>query len=259
VIIASWNVNSISVRLEHVLKWLQANSPDHLCLQELKTTQEKFPLAAFEALGYTVKLLGEKTYNGVAVLSKIESEQLATSASLNGFPEPLQSRLIEIRQPNKLRLLNLYVPNGFEVGSPKYSYKLAWLEALNKFVEQELMKDEPLVVVGDFNIAPTDLDVHDPQLWQNQILVSRPERQMFENLLDLGLLDSFREFQKEGGFYSWWDYRQFAFKRNAGLRIDHILISKNVKDKLKRSWIDKAPRKLEKPSDHAPVLIEIDL
>jgi len=268
-IIASWNVNSISVRLAHVLNWLQDNHPDHLCLQELKCLDEKFPHQAFAELGYKAHVLGEKTYNGVAIISKKsqgESEHpvllKATSKSLSGFPEPIQSRIMAVEIPlsqDRLLLVDLYVPNGSEVGSEKYAYKLAWFERLNAYIKNELTVYDKVVVVGDFNIAPDDLDVHDPDLWRDQVLCSKLERAVFNDLLGLGMIDSFRSLTAEGKHYSWWDYRQFAFKRNAGLRIDHVLISNALAPSLQRALIDKNPRTLDKPSDHAPVLVDLAL
>lgn len=255
-LIASWNVNSIGVRLPHVLSWLQAVGPDHLGMQELKCTDDKFPYNQFEEAGYSAKVRGEKTYNGVAVVSRSNCNLVADS--LPGCPEPVQSRLIEV-ETNGIYILNLYVPNGSEVGSNKYEYKLNWFSALHNFIATNHKPEDKLVVLGDFNIAPQDIDVHDPKEWDGQVLVSDLERECFAKLLSLGLTDSFRHLNVESGHYSWWDYRQMAFRRNRGLRIDHILVSKPLLGSLKRSWIDKAPRKLEKPSDHAPVLIELDI
>jgi exodeoxyribonuclease-3 len=256
-IVASWNVNSIAVRLPHVLGFLESVAPDFLCLQELKCVDEKFPYAEIEKLGYHAHVSGEKTYNGVAILTKGRQAEFV-SKELPGSPEPLQSRLIEVKVEETF-LLNLYVPNGSEVGSAKYVYKLAWFEALLRYINEKHKPTDKLIVVGDFNIAPEDRDVHDPAAWQGQVLVSDQERALFQRLAAFPLIDSFRVFESEGGFYSWWDYRMMAFRRNHGLRIDHILITKPLQSVLKRSWIDKATRKLEKPSDHAPVLIELSL
>jgi len=256
-IVASWNVNSITARLPHVLGFLESVSPDFLCLQELKCIDEKFPFAEIEKLGYQALVNGEKTYNGVAILTKGHSVELISKA-LPHSPEPVQSRLIEAKVDDCF-LLNLYVPNGSEVGSNKYEYKMLWFEALLTYINEKHKPEDKLIVVGDFNIAPEDRDVHDPDLWKGAVLVSDKERALFQRLAAFPLLDSFRLFESEGGFYSWWDYRQMAFRRNNGLRIDHILITKPLQSVLKRSWIDKATRKLDKPSDHAPVLIELDL
>jgi len=256
-IVASWNVNSIGVRLPHVLGFLESVSPDFLCLQELKCVDEKFPRAEIEALGYHCLINGEKTYNGVAILSKGHITELVSKV-LPASPEPVQSRLIE-GKVGDIHLLNLYVPNGSEVGSAKYEYKLVWFEALLKYINENHKPTDKLIVVGDFNIAPEDRDVHKPEEWLGQVLVSEKERDLFKRLAAFPLIDSFRVFEQDKGFYSWWDYRMMAFRRNDGLRIDHILITEPLQASLKRSWIDKAPRKLEKPSDHAPVLIELDL
>lgn len=256
-IVATWNVNSIAVRLPHVLGFLEKASPDFLCLQELKCVEEKFPFAEIEKLGYHALVHGEKTYNGVAILTKGRKADLV-GKDLPGSPEPLQSRLIEVKVED-LFLLNLYVPNGSEVGSNKYVYKLAWFEALLKYIHENHKPTDKLIVVGDFNIAPEDKDVHDPALWKDQVLCSEPERAALKRVMDFPLHDAFRLLESEGGHYSWWDYRMMAFRRNHGLRIDLILITTALQNSLKRCWIDKDVRKLEKPSDHAPVLIELEL
>lgn len=259
-LIASWNVNSIAVRLPHVLNYLKESKVDHLGLQELKTTDDKFPYTEFSEAGYSCLIKGEKTYNGVALVSQKQSTCHLVADVLPGAPEPLQSRLIDVHLPEaKLRILNLYVPNGSQVDSDKYEYKLKWFDALLTYVGKAQESGEHLLIMGDFNIAPEDKDVHDPSQWQGQVLVSDRERQCFQRLLSLGFTDSFRHLHEEGGVFSWWDYRQMAFRRNMGLRIDHILLSKSLLPLLKQSWIDKSPRKLEKPSDHAPVLVELDL
>ena len=259
-LIASWNVNSITVRLPHLLDWLKSASPDHLCLQELKTVEEKFPFNQLAEIGYSAHVVGEKTYNGVAILSKTNTE--CVSKFLPGAPEPLQSRLIEVCIDG-VYILNLYVPNGSEVGSAKYEYKLAWFKALISYIEERHATNgvitDKLVICGDFNIAPEDRDVHDIAEWVGQILVSEPERDCFRQLLALGMIDSFREFEQGPGHFSWWDYRMMAFRRKKGMRIDHVLISPPLKEALKRSWIDVEPRKLEKPSDHAPVIAELEI
>ncbi len=259
-LIASWNVNSITVRLPHLLDWLKSASPDHLCLQELKTVEEKFPFDQLSEIGYSAHVVGEKTYNGVAILSKSTTE--CVSKFLPGSPEPLQSRLIEVCVDG-VYILNLYVPNGSEVGSAKYEYKLAWFKALISYIEERHVKNgvvsDKLVICGDFNIAPEDRDVHDPAEWVGQVLVSEPERDCFRKLINLGMIDSFREFEQGAGHFSWWDYRMMAFRRKRGMRIDHILVSPPLREALKRSWIDIEPRKLEKPSDHAPVIAEFEI
>ncbi|MFA6209755.1 MAG: exodeoxyribonuclease III [Candidatus Obscuribacterales bacterium] len=259
-LIASWNVNSITVRLPHLLDWLKSTSPDHVCLQELKTVEEKFPFAQLSEIGYSAHVVGEKTYNGVAILSKSTVE--CVGKVLPGSPEPLQSRLIEVCVDG-VYILNLYVPNGSEVGSTKYEYKLAWFKALISYIEERHVQNgvvsDKLVICGDFNIAPEDRDVHDPAEWVGQVLVSEPERDCLRQLFNLGMIDSFREFEQGAGHFSWWDYRMMAFRRKRGMRIDHILVSTPLREALKRSWIDIEPRKLEKPSDHAPVIAEFEI
>jgi exodeoxyribonuclease-3 len=251
--LATWNVNSLKVRLPHVLDWLQAEPVDVLCLQETKLTDDKFPQAAIEAAGYQVTFAGQPTYNGVAILSKHPLELLAVD---NPHFEDPQRRIMLVRTGG-LQVLGAYFPNGQSLDSDKYQYKLAWLDAMLKWLEELLGDPMPLVLTGDFNIAPTDADVHDPKAWEGQVLVSAPERQRFERLLGLGLVDAFRAFEQAPKLYSWWDYRQLAFRKNAGLRIDHILVSQSLTHRLQRCWIDKAPRKKEQPSDHTPVIVEL--
>ena len=259
-LIASWNVNSITVRLPHLLDWLKSASPDHLCLQELKTVEEKFPFDQLSEIGYSAHVVGEKTYNGVAILSKSTTE--CVSKFLPGSPEPLQSRLIEVCVDG-VYILNLYVPNGSEVGSAKYEYKLAWFKALISYIEERRVKNgvvtDKLVICGDFNIAPDDRDVHDPAEWVGQVLVSEPERDCFRQLINLGMIDSFREFEQGAGHFSWWDYRMMGFRRNLGMRIDHILVSEALKPLARACMVDRVPRKNPQPSDHAPVIVTLDL
>ncbi len=255
--IASWNVNSLRVRLPQLLQWLEASAPDLIGLQETKTIDENFPVAEIEAAGYAVIYAGQKTYNGVAVLSRMEVEPSDVVTDLPGFEDP-QRRVLGATYGD-VRLLNLYVPNGSEVGSEKYDYKLDWLAALAAWLEAEMANHRHVVVIGDFNIAPEDRDVHDPQLWEGQVLCSEPERQAFRRLLDCGLVDTFRQFDQEDGVFSWWDYRAAAFRRNLGLRIDHILASQELAAVCRSSVVDKAPRTWERPSDHAPVVAEFDL
>ncbi len=254
--IASWNVNSLKVRLPHVLDWLDRHQPDILGLQETKTVNENFPINEIEAAGYRTVYAGQKTYNGVAVLSKLPASNIVTD--LPGLDDP-QRRVLGATLgsgDDAVRFLNLYVPNGSEVGSDKYAYKLAWLEALIRYVDRQLSEHENLVVVGDFNIAPDDRDVHDPSAWRDKILCSQPEREAFQRLLDLGLSDCFRIFEQEEGIYSWWDYRAAGFRRDRGLRIDLLLASAAMSARCAASYVDKEPRRLERPSDHAPVVAE---
>jgi exodeoxyribonuclease-3 len=251
--LATWNVNSLKVRLPHVLDWLAANPVDVLCLQETKQQDEDFPQAALHAAGYHSLFSGQKTYNGVAILSR----ELASDLQL-GIPdfEDPQKRVIAATI-NSIRVVCVYVPNGQNVDSEKYHYKLAWLTALHRWLQQELTRYPKLVVLGDYNIAPEDCDVHDPVAWQGNVLVSERERQHFKNMIEYGLHDSFRLFEQDEKSYSWWDYRMMGFRRNHGLRIDHILISNALVPLCKSCVIDKAPRKLERPSDHTPVVVEL--
>lgn len=251
--IASWNVNSIRVRLDQVLAWLAAEQPDVLGLQELKMPTEDFPVDAFNELGYHSLVNGQKTYNGVALLSK--SAALAPLADIPGFNDT-QKRAIAATFGD-CRVINLYVPNGQSVGSDKYEYKLSWLAALEHWLRTELKQHDKVVVMGDFNIAPEDRDVHDPEEWRGKILCSDEERAALNRLLQLGMVDSFRLFDQADGAFSWWDYRAAGFRRNRGLRIDLLLLSPAAAKSCKQSVIDTEPRKLERPSDHAPVWIEI--
>ncbi len=252
--VASWNVNSLRVRLPQVLRWLQTAQPDLLGLQETKLTDDKFPVAEIVAAGYQVIYAGQKTYNGVAILSKMEGTDIMTS--LPGLDDP-QRRVLAATYGD-IRFLNLYVPNGQQVGSEKYNYKLNWLEQLVAYVKEQLERYPRLIVVGDFNIAPDDRDVHDPALWEGRILCSEPERALFRRLLASGLADTFRLFEQEEGLFSWWDYRAAAFRRNIGMRIDHILASVALCEVCNSSLVDKEPRSWERPSDHAPVVSIFD-
>ncbi len=254
-LVASWNVNSLRVRLPHVQDWLADHEPDVLGLQELKLPDEKFPAQEIADAGYQAVSFGQPTYNGVALLSKIPPEDL--SRGLPGF-EDEQRRVIAASYAD-LRVINLYVPNGQTVESEKYAYKLAWLEALVKYLQAELERYPQLVVMGDFNIAPDDRDVHDPDTWKDKVLCSEPERAMLEALLDLGLHDSFRLFDQPEGSFSWWDYRAAAFRRKRGLRIDLLLVSDSIAKRCTASEIDMEPRARERPSDHAPVYIQFDV
>jgi exodeoxyribonuclease-3 len=251
--IATWNVNSLKVRLPHVLDWLKANPVDVLCLQETKQQDEDFPQDDIQAAGYHSVFSGQKTYNGVAILSreKAVDEQ-------RGIPglEDDQKRVIAATFGG-IRVVNVYVPNGQTVDSDKYYYKLKWLDALRNWLKEELTHYLKLAVLGDYNIAPEDRDVHDPVVWQGNVLVSEAERIHFRNLIKLGLHDSFRLFEQPEKSFTWWDYRMMAFRRNHGLRIDHILISEALVAQCKSCVIDKAQRKLERPSDHAPVVVEL--
>lgn len=248
--LATWNVNSLKVRLPHVLDWLTANPVDMLCLQETKLQDKDFPQAELQAAGYHCTYSGQKTYNGVAILSRAPASDVQI-----GIPDfhDDQKRVIAVTL-NGIRIICVYVPNGQSVDSDKYHYKLAWLSALHDWLKQELTHYPKLALLGDYNIAPEDRDVHDPVAWNGNILVSEPERQQFRSLLQLGLHDSFRLFEQPEKSFSWWDYRMMAHPRNMGLRIDHILISDALVAQCKSCTIDRAPRRLERPSDHTPVV-----
>jgi len=250
--VASWNVNSLRVRLEHVLEWLAAEQPDVLGLQEIKMPTDAFPAEAFRELGYHWAVDGQKTYNGVALLSKTEGKDI--HKAIPDFADE-QKRAIAGTYSGT-RVINLYVPNGQSVGSDKYAYKLSWLAALEAWLQSELKQHERLVVMGDFNIAPDDRDVHDPEEWRGKVLCSDAERAALQSLLNLGLQDSFRLFDQSENSFSWWDYRAAGFRRNRGLRIDLLLVSAKVAEQCVQSQIDIEPRALERPSDHAPVWIE---
>jgi exodeoxyribonuclease III len=248
--IATWNVNSLRVRLPHVLDWLKANPVDVLGLQELKLPDADFPHAAFAELGYRAVANGQKTYNGVALLAR--SELHDPCSDLPGFGDE-QKRVIEATVSG-VRVVSVYVPNGQAVGSDKYDYKLRWLSALRAHLAGLLQRHDQVAVVGDYNVAPADLDVHDPAAWHEQVLCSTPERDAFRALLRLGFVDCYRLAAPEDPGFTWWDYRAAAFRRNLGLRIDHVLASAPLAADLKGCRVDAAPRRLERPSDHAPVI-----
>ena len=248
--IASWNVNSLRVRLDQVVEWLQSNQPDILALQETKLTDEAFPVAAFTDIGYEAAFSGQPTYNGVALLSRHQGSDLITD--LPGIDD--SARRVLGATFDDVRVLNLYVPNGQRVDSDKYEYKLRWFAALNEQLVTELDQHENVVLLGDFNVAPEDRDVHDPVAWAGQVLVSDKERAALQRLLDQGLVDTFRLFEQGSDSFSWWDYRAAGFRRNRGLRIDLILASEALAKRCEASMIDREPRAKERPSDHAPVL-----
>ncbi|MDD5034977.1 MAG: exodeoxyribonuclease III [Methylococcaceae bacterium] len=250
--IATWNVNSLRVRLPQVLDWMNREQPDILAFQETKTVDEDFPREAFEQAGYRAVFSGQKTYNGVALIGKLAASDCLTDPPNLDDPQ----RRILAASFGEWRIIDLYVPNGSEVGSDKYAYKLDWLGKIRDFIGAELSRHPRLVVLGDFNIAPQDCDVHDPEAWRGKILCSDAEREAFQALLGLGLSDAFRLFEQEPASFSWWDYRAAGFRRNLGLRIDHILISSALREECLSCRIDKEPRKLERPSDHAPVVVE---
>jgi exodeoxyribonuclease III len=251
--LATWNVNSLKVRLPHLLDWLASARPDVVCLQETKLEDLKFPREALESAGYRAAFTGQKTYNGVAILARAPLAEIA--AGIPGFADE-QKRVLSATVEST-RIACLYAPNGQAVGSEKYEYKLRWYEALREWLRSELARHPRLAVLGDLNIAPEDRDVHDPKAWAGQVHVSEPERAALRALIGLGLEDSFRLFEQPEKSFSWWDYRMAAFRRNAGLRIDHILLSSGLALRCRTCIIDKAPRKLERPSDHTPVIAEI--
>ena len=253
--IATWNVNSMNVRQPQVIEWLQNHTPDVLVLQEIKQLTEKFPGDELAELGYRSIASGQKTYNGVAVIARSEPQDPVTD-----FPDlDDPQRRVLASTIDGVRIIDLYVPNGSEVGSEKYDYKLNWLASLHRFLETEIQAHDKLVVLGDFNIAPADEDVHDPEEWGEAILCSPKERAALQGLLDLGLTDVFRKFEQADKTFSWWDYRAAGFRRNAGLRIDLILTSDTMTTSCTSSYVDKEPRAWDRPSDHAPVVAEFEI
>jgi exodeoxyribonuclease-3 len=253
--IAAWNVNSLKVRLPQLLDFLATRQPDVVCLQETKLTDDSFPVAELEAAGFRAVFAGQKTYNGVAIVSRSEPTDVQI-----GIPdlEDEQRRVIAATVEG-VRVVCVYCPNGQSLDSDKYPYKLAWFDALAAWLKAELAHFPKLAVLGDYNIAPEDRDVHDPEAWKDSVLVSAPERERFRALLALDLKDSFRLFEQPEKSFSWWDYRMMGFRRNHGLRIDHILLSPPLAAACTASTVDRDMRKLERPSDHAPVVAEIAL
>ena len=251
--IAAWNVNSLKVRLPQLLEWLAEKSPDVVCLQETKLEDHNFPRQEIEAAGYQVAFSGQKTYNGVALLSRSAPEDVVCGNP--HFADP-QKRLIAATVDG-IRVVCAYIPNGQAVGSDKYAYKLEWLKALETWLGEQLASHPHVVLAGDFNIAPDDRDVHNPAAWEGQILCSLPEREAFGRLLTLGMKDSFRLFEQPEKSFSWWDYRMLGFQKNQGLRIDHILLSEALAVRCIAAGIDREMRKRERPSDHAPVTADL--
>jgi len=250
--IVTWNVNSVRARLDRVLAWVALHQPDLLALQETKVVDESFPRTEFEDLGYRVETFGQKTYNGVALLSHAPLEDV--TRGLTG--EDPDARVIAARAAG-IRILNLYVPNGAEVGSEKYAGKLVWLDRLLRRLQEDHRPSEPLLLCGDFNIAPEDRDVHNPKRWRGKVLCSEPERERFRALLEWGLADALRARTEEAGIYTWWDYRLSAFSRNWGLRIDHFLLTAGLLPRVTDITVDREERGGEKPSDHAPLVLEL--
>ncbi|WP_339938209.1 exodeoxyribonuclease III [Undibacterium luofuense] len=251
--LTTWNVNSLKVRLPQVLQWLQTNPVDVLCIQETKLTDDKFPQAEIEAAGYHVVYTGQKTYNGVAILSRHPIEDVQKN---NPLFEDEQQRIIAATIAG-MRIICAYIPNGQAPGTDKFSYKLRWLESLETWLQQEMAKHPNLALLGDYNIAPDDRDVHDPAAWEGMNLVSPEERAAFQRLIALGLSDSFRQFEQAEKTFSWWDYRALGFRLNKGVRIDHVLLSAPLAQRCISCSVDRVPRKWEQPSDHAPVTAEL--
>ena len=263
-LIATWNVNSVRTRLSQIINWINQVNPDILCLQETKVIDNDFPMKPFEALGYEVIAFGQKSYNGVAIISKIESENVTKGFSgflgdqndLNKFED--QKRLITA-DIKGVKIINVYVPNGSSLHSEKFDYKINWLNCLSSFLDKQEKKNELICLLGDFNIAPSNKDIHNPQRYEGGIMASEIERNALNNVLKGRLIDSFRIYEKNTGHWSWWDYRNNAYELNKGWRIDHIYISKALTSKLKSCVIDSNPRGNLQPSDHAPVMINLDL
>ncbi len=253
--IATWNVNSIKARLEHLLEWLPIASPDVVLLQELKVTEDAFPAMEISGLGYRSAVVGQKTYNGVAILSKTPISM--TLSALPGDAQDEQARYIEALTAG-VRVASIYLPNGNPVDSEKYPYKLAWMDRLRLHVAELLAGDDAFVLGGDYNIAPEDADVYDPAAWVDDALCRPPSRAAFQRILHLGLTDAFRALNSEAGRYSWWDYRGGAWSRDQGARIDHLLLSPQAADRLHDVGIDRTPRGWEKPSDHTPVWCDLN-
>jgi exodeoxyribonuclease-3 len=252
--IATWNVNSITARLPLVLTWLDRVRPDVLCLQETKSIDDRFPVEAFRELGYNSETFGQPTYNGVAILSRSACEDVQ-----RGFPddEPGAHARLIAATVNGVRIVNVYIPNGQSVGSDKYSFKLGWMKRLREFFDSRYDTGERVLLCGDFNVAPEDRDVHNPKIWKGRILFSEPEKAALDEIKRWGFVDAFRLHNSEDKQFSWWDYRAGGFRRNLGLRIDHVWLSPPLAKECIAAFIDKEPRGWERPSDHAPVIVEL--
>jgi exodeoxyribonuclease III len=255
-IFITWNVNSITARLPHVEELLISYEPDIFCMQETKIVDEKFPYEVFRERGYEVQIYGEKSYNGVAILTKEPMTNL-----VRGFKEEIAagSKRLIAGQIGDLNVLNVYIPNGQTIGSEKYHYKMEWLSALKKHIEENYSPADELVICGDFNIAPEDIDLYKPEVWDGAIMASPEERRSLQEIKDWGFIDVFREHNQEAGLYTWWDYQRGAFRRNAGFRIDHIWTTPSLAAKCQGCLVAREMRELERPSDHAPVIAEFDL
>ncbi len=253
--IVTWNVNSVRARLERVVGFLRKAEPDVACLQETKVVDADFPSEAFRALGYTATIHGQKTYNGVAILSKEPPTDVVRG--MQDGDADADARFLAATVAG-VRVIDVYVPNGQEVGSPKYDFKLRWLARLRAFLDRNCRKEQPLVVCGDFNVAPEDQDVWDPEKWRGQVLFSEPEKAALQAVRDFGLVDALRAKNREAGVYTWWDYRMGAFHRGWGLRIDHFLMTPALAARLRSVAVDREERKGQNPSDHAPVVAELE-
>jgi exodeoxyribonuclease-3 len=253
--VASWNVNSIGARLGHLLQWLETAQPDILAVQETKTPDEDFPIEPLRAAGYTAQSAGQKAYNGVAIISKHRGE--TGIVGIPGSDDP-QRRALGVRF-GELYVLNLYVPNGAEVGSDKYDYKLRWFDRLIDYARELAARNRKILILGDFNVAPTDADVHDPAAWAGKVLVSAAEREQLRRLQSAGFRDCFRLFERHDPGFTWWDYRAGSFRRNHGMRIDLVLASEAMAACCRACTVDRAPRSWDRPSDHAPVVAEFEM
>ena len=263
-LIATWNVNSIRTRLSQIINWINQVKPDILCLQETKVINNDFPLEPFEKLGYEVIIHGQKSYNGVAILSKNKIEKVNKGFISNPIEENIKNEFFEQKRLisaviNGLRIVNIYVPNGSSLDSDKFKYKIEWLKRLSYFIDEEERKGELICLLGDFNIAPSEIDIHSPKKYDKGIMASDIERDALNNVLKGRFIDSFRVFEKNTGHWSWWDYRNNAFEFNKGWRIDHIYISKKLSSKLKSCVIDRSQRENIQPSDHVPVMINLEI
>ena len=263
-LIATWNVNSIRTRLSQIINWINQFNPDILCLQETKVTDDSFPFEPFESLGYSVEVYGQKSYNGVAIISKLKAENLKKGFfGCKNFDKNIeifqdQKRLISA-EIGGIKIINVYVPNGSSLESDKFEYKINWLNCLATFLDEQIKTGDLICLMGDFNIAPSNLDIHDPKKYEGGIMASEKERNALKNVLKGRLLDSFRIFEKNNGHWSWWDYRNNAYELNKGWRIDHIYLNKELSSKLKSCVIDSSSRGNSRPSDHAPVMIDLNL
>lgn len=253
--LATWNVNSVRARHERLLAFLERHRPDVLCLQETKVLDSAFPTDALEDAGYAAQTVGQKTYNGVAILSRKPAADVVRDFG-DGTRDP-EARLLAATIEG-VRVVSVYVPNGKSVGSDKYTYKLEWMARLRRFLDRDSTPERPLAVLGDFNVAPADIDVHDPEAWRGQVLCSDLEREAFSELISWGLTDSFRALYPDEPKFTWWDYRQLAFPKNRGLRIDHILLTRPLVERLSDVVVDRNERKGKGPSDHVPVLALLD-